>query len=63
LAAITSRDYFQAPAGDVARGAVQQCRDAFTGFQAATWAAEFGDDETGSSPANPLAAIVVEDAP
>jgi hypothetical protein len=63
LAAISARDYFQAPAGDVARAAVQQCRDAFTGFQAAALAAEFGDDDTGSSPANPLAPIVVEDAP
>jgi Protein ChrB, N-terminal len=48
LAAITARDYFQAAAGSTARAAVQQCRDALAGFEAAALTAEFGEGETDS---------------
>jgi hypothetical protein len=46
LAAITARDYFDAPAGVAARAAVQQCSDALARFEAVALAAEFGDGET-----------------
>jgi hypothetical protein len=48
LAAITARDYFNAPAGVAARAAVQQCSDALARFEAAALVAEFGDGETDS---------------
>jgi Protein ChrB, N-terminal len=46
LAAITARDYFGAPGGRAARAAVQQCRDALAGFEAAALAADLGEGET-----------------
>jgi len=63
LAAITARDYFQAAAGSTARAAVQQCRDALAGFEAAALAAELGEIETDSRINSPVDLTVVEDAP
>jgi hypothetical protein len=63
LAAITARDYFQAAAGSTARAAVQQCRDALAGFEAAALTAEFGEGETDSRRSSAFGLAVVEDAP
>jgi hypothetical protein len=63
LAAITARDYFQAAAGSTARAAVQQCRDALAGFEAATLTAEFGEGETDSRRSSAFGLAVVEDEP
>jgi Protein ChrB, N-terminal len=63
LAAITARDYFHAPAGGTARAAVQQCRDALAGFEAAALAAELGEIETDTSGNSPVDLTVVEDGP
>jgi hypothetical protein len=46
LASITARDYFGAPGGTAARAAVQQCREALAGFEAAALAADLGEGET-----------------
>jgi hypothetical protein len=62
LAAITARDYFQAPAGSTARAAVQHCRDALAGFEAAALTAEFGEGETDNRRST-VGLTVVEDAP
>jgi len=62
LAAITARDYFHAAGGAVARASVQQCRDALAAFEAAALAAEFGDGETESRPADPVGLTIAEDA-
>jgi hypothetical protein len=63
LAAITARDYFHAAAGSTARAAVQQCRDALAGFEAAALAAEFDEGETESRRNSAGGLTVVEDAP
>jgi hypothetical protein len=63
LAAITARDYFQAAAGSTARAAVQQCRDALAGFEAAALTAESGEGETDSRRNRAGGLPVVEDAP
>jgi hypothetical protein len=62
LAAISSRDYFDAPAGVAARAAVQECRDALAGFEAAALAADFDEIETDGSPGTGASLTVVEDA-
>jgi hypothetical protein len=45
LTAIADRDYFDAPAGDEARAAVQRCRDALAAFETAALAADTADDD------------------
>jgi hypothetical protein len=59
LAAITARDYFEAAAGSTARAAVQQCRVALAGFEAAALAAELGEIETDSRINSPVDLTVV----
>jgi len=60
LTAISARDYFDASAGVEARAAVQRCRDALTGFEAAALAAEFDDTDTDTdSPAATGAGLTV----
>jgi Protein ChrB, N-terminal len=63
LAAITARDYFHAPAGVAARIAVQQCRDALAGFEAAALAAEFDEGQSERHRNSAAGLTVVEDAP
>jgi hypothetical protein len=63
LAAITARDYFNAPAGVAARAAVQQCSDALARFEAAALVAEFGDGETDSRHNSHGGLTVVKDGP
>ena len=63
LAAIAARDYFDAPAGVDARAAVQRCRDALAGFEAAALAAEFGEPDSDHSAAAAPRLTVVEEAP
>jgi G3E family GTPase len=46
LSSIAARDYFNAGGGQVARDAVQACRDAFTAFEAAALAADTGAPQT-----------------
>ena len=62
LAAISARDYFDAPAGVEARAAVQRCRDALAGFEAAALAAELDDTDTDRSTATGVGLRVVEKA-
>ncbi len=45
LAAITERDYFQAPRGADARSAVQGCREALAAFEVAALAADNADED------------------
>jgi hypothetical protein len=61
-AAITARDYFHAPAGSTARAAVQQCRDALAGFEAAALTTD-GAGETDSRRNSAVGLTVVQDAP
>jgi hypothetical protein len=63
LAAITARDYFNAPAGVAARAAVQQCSDASARFEAAALVAEFGDGETDNRHNSHGGLTVVKDGP
>jgi hypothetical protein len=56
-------DYFHAQAGVAARAAVQQCRDALAGFEAAALAAEFGEGETDTRRNSAVGLTIVEDAP
>ena len=63
LAAITARDYFQAPGGAAARSAVQQCRDALAAFETAALAAELGESETDTRPTDTVNLTAVEDGP
>jgi hypothetical protein len=61
VAAIAARDYFQAPAGAAAREALQQCRDALSGFEAAALAAELGAAEADRD--HPMRLAAVDEAP
>jgi hypothetical protein len=62
LTAISARDYFDAATGVEARAAVQRCRDALAGFEAAALAVEFDDTDTDSPAVTGARLTVVEEA-
>lgn len=62
LTAISARDYFDASAGVEARAAVQRCRDALAGFEAAALAAEFDETDIENSTATGYRLRAVEEA-